>query len=49
MCKFPLDCNKTIDNLVKRGITQTYVIGGFGTMRGINDLKTELRKRKLNI
>ena len=48
-CKVEFDREKVVEILKKRGITQLYVIGGFGTMRGLDEVKECLRRRKENI
>ena len=41
------DADKMLDSLVKRGITQVYVIGGDGTHRGINALMKRAIERDI--
>ena len=47
--KYRPDFGKIVENLQARGITQLYFIGGYGTMKGMTKLKSELRSRGLNI
>lgn len=45
----PQDISEIVDRLVELKINILYAIGGDGTLRGVNDIYKEIKKRNLNI
>jgi 6-phosphofructokinase 1 len=41
----PVDIGRAVDNLIARGVSILFTVGGDGTQRGANDLYQEARKR----